>query len=119
MQYRYSAVPVLNEDGSYASAFGWDNPVASVSIYENLVTTNRVTGNLFGKFEIVPGILWKSSVGLDAFLLKENVYEPSALQSSNSGTAQVAQTQDLRWLMEHTLNFQKNMRRHSLIAVLR
>jgi TonB-linked SusC/RagA family outer membrane protein len=113
-----ATVPVFNEDGSYASAFGWDNPVATVNIYENLVTNNRLTGNAFAKYNIFEGLSFKASVGIDALDLREDVYQPSALQSSNNGTAQLGLTRDIRWLTEFTLNYQKRFGRSSLSAVV-
>ena len=47
-----ATVPVFNDDGSYGNAFGWDNPVASVTIYDNKVFQDRITGNIYGKLNI-------------------------------------------------------------------
>ena len=107
-------IPVFNEDGSYASSFGWDNPVASVTLYDNLATTNRLTGNTFFKYQIVKGLSAKVNIGIDALDLREDVFQPSALQSSNTGTAQLAQTRDVRWLTEFTLNYDKRFGGSSL-----
>lgn len=112
-----ATVPVFNDDGSFASAFGWDNPVASVTIYENVVTSNRVTGTVFGKYEIIDGLSFKASIKLDALQLREDVFEPSALQSSNNGTARIGQTENVRWLTEYTLNYQNTIGKGSLTAL--
>lgn len=121
-----STIPVFNGqtpenprgDGTYASAFGWDNPVATTQLYDNLVATNRLVGNVFGKYELLPGLSFKASVGIDALDLREDVHQPSALQSSNAGTVQLGQTRNLRWLTEFTLNYQKRFGASSLTAVV-
>lgn len=112
-----ATVPVFNDDGTYASAFGWDNPLATVSIYDNLVTTNRLTGNASARYEIANGLFLKAQVGIDALDLREDVHQPSALQSSNNGTVQLGQTRNNRWLSEVTLNYQRNFGDHSLNAL--
>lgn len=113
-----ATIPVFNDDGSYGGAFGWDNPVASTTIYENLVTTNRLIGSFFGKYEIVSGLSFKANVGVDALSLREEVFEPSQLQSSNTGTANLGHTDNLRWLTEYTLTYQKRFGQSSLTALI-
>ncbi|MDX1666908.1 MAG: SusC/RagA family TonB-linked outer membrane protein, partial [Saprospiraceae bacterium] len=113
-----ATVPVRNDDGSFASAFGWDNPVATTTLYENFVNSNRITGNLFANYSITRDLSFKASVGLDALDLREDVFQPSALQSSNNGTANVAQTRAMRWLTEYTLNYQKRFGRSNLAVLV-
>ena len=113
-----ATVPVYNEDGTFASAFGWDNPVATVTLYDNLVATNRLTGNVFLKYELIKGLSLKASVGVDVLDLREDVHEPSALQSSNNGTVALGQTRDNRWLTEFTMRYQQRIDNHSLTALI-
>jgi TonB-linked SusC/RagA family outer membrane protein len=110
-------VPVYNADGSYGTAFGWDNPVASVTIYENLVTTSRTTGEAYARYEIIPGLHAKAKVGIDMLDLREAIFEPSALQSSVSGTGIGAQSREVRWLAEYTLAYQRQVGEVNLYAI--
>lgn len=111
-------IPVYNDDGSFASAFGWDNPLATVSLYENLVTTNRLTGTFFARYQLIDGLSFQAKVGVDALDLREDVFQPSALQSSTNGTVQLGQTRNNRWLTEYTLNFNKYFGSTSLTALV-
>ncbi|MCB0628299.1 MAG: TonB-dependent receptor [Saprospiraceae bacterium] len=113
-----ATVPVYNDNGSFASAFGWDNPLATVTLYDNLVTTNRLTSTFFARYELLEGLTFQAKVGVDALDMREDVHQPSALQSSNNGTVQLGQTRDNRWLTEFTLNFNKYFGKSSLTALV-
>ncbi len=111
-------VPIYNDDGSYANAFGWDNPVATVTIYENNVFQDRIIGNIFGEVTFMEGLSFRANLGIDALLFREAVFEPSALQSSPTGTKTESNTRNIRWLTEYTLNYRKRFDRHSVNAVI-
>jgi len=110
-------VPVRNPDGSYGSALGLENPVAAVNEYANQITSNRVIGNFFGRYEIIDGLSYRASIGMDLLSFRELNYEPSVLQSSPNGVARQGTTENLRWLVEHTLTYQKRFGNLSADAV--
>ncbi len=112
-----ATVPVFNDNGSYGSAFGWDNPVATVTIYDNKVFQDRITGNAYGKLNFTPDLSFKAMLGVDGIQFREAVFEPSALQSSPTGTKTESTTRNIRWLMEYTLTYQKRFGRNSLTAL--
>lgn len=110
-------VPVFNADGTYGSALGLENPVAAANEYANQITSNRVIGNFFGRYEIIDGLSYRASVGIDLLSFRELIYQPSVLQSSTNGIAQQGTTDNLRWLLEHTLTLQRRIGDFSLDAV--
>lgn len=102
-----STVPIRNEDGSYASGLGWENPANNIENYDNKIFSHRLNGTAFAKYEFVDGLSFKASVGIDALNLRETVYAPSILQSSNTGTGTNSEVTDFRWVTNYTLNFNK------------
>ncbi len=110
-------VPVFNEDGSYGSAFGLENPVAAVDEYSNIFTNNRIIGNVFGQFNITDDLSVRATLGVDALDLREDVFEPSVLQSTTAGTANYGTTNNLRLINEYTLTYRKRFGNNSLTAV--
>jgi TonB-linked SusC/RagA family outer membrane protein len=80
-------VPIFNEDGSFGSAFGLENPVAATTAYSNNVNRNRLQGNVFGRVKILPSLNFTSRVGVDILNSREEVIEPRVLQSSATGRA--------------------------------
>ncbi|MEM1320126.1 MAG: TonB-dependent receptor [Bacteroidota bacterium] len=110
-------VPIFNEDGSYGSAFGLENPVAAVNEYDNQVQTNRIIGNAFARYELIDGLSLKASIGIDALSLREDIFESSLLQSSARGTAILGTVTNLRWVNEYVLTYQKRFGQSSLTAL--
>jgi TonB-linked SusC/RagA family outer membrane protein len=112
-------VPLFNDDGTYATAYGLENPLAAVTEYQNNAVSNRVIGNVFGEYEIVPDLTFKAVVGIDLNALREEVYEPNVLQSARgtNGRGFVGQQTFMRWLTDYTLNYSKQFDKHSIRAL--
>ncbi len=110
-------IPIRNEDGTFGTAFGLENPLAAITLYQNEIVTNRVIGKVFGNYKIIPSLTFQASLGVDALSLREDVFEPSGLQSSVRGTATVGTTTNVRVINEYTLTFQKRFDNHSLTAL--
>ena len=110
-------IPLRNEDGSFGSAFGLENPVAAVTLYDQNIVTNRIIGNIGARYKILPSLSFNTKLGVDALNLREDVFEPSGLQSSVRGTKSVGTSNSLRVVNNYTLNFQKQFGAHSLNAL--
>jgi len=110
-------VPVRNEDGTFGTAYGLENPVAASTIYDNNIITNRIIGNIGARYKIFDFLTFSTTLGIDALNLKEDVFEPSALQSSVRGTATVGTSNNIRIVNNYRLNFQKRFGRHSINAL--
>lgn len=98
-------VPIRNEDGSFGSAFGLENPVAAITQYENNIQRGRLIGNVNAKFNILNNLSFKASLGTDLLSQNESIFEPRTLQSSNNGRAVVATITNNRIIHEYVLNF--------------
>jgi len=67
-------VPIFNEDGSFGSAFGLENPVAATTSYQNQVSRNRLQGKVFGKVRITDNVSFTSSFGTDILDVNESLF---------------------------------------------
>jgi TonB-linked SusC/RagA family outer membrane protein len=94
-----------------------ENPVAAATEYSNQIKSNRVIGNFFGRYQITDGLFYRASIGMDLLSFRELNYEPSVLQSSPNGVARQGTTDNMRWLVEHTLTFQRRFGSLSVDAV--
>lgn len=112
-------VPIFNEDGTYASAYGLENPFAAVTEYQNNATSNRVIGNYFAEYELLEGLAVKALIGADLNSFREDVYEPVVLQSArgSNGRGFVGQRTFLRTLSEFTLSYDKEFGKSSFRAL--
>lgn len=113
-------VPIFNEDGTYGSAYGLENPVAAVTIYQNTAVTNRLIGNWFGEFELLPGLSFRANLGVDNLSFREEEYIPVGLQQGrgSNGEGSVGHAANFRWLTDYTLNYNKVFGKSNLSAVV-
>ena len=101
-------VPVFNDDGSFGSAFGLENPVAATTVYDNLVTRGRFTGKFTGRFNITDDLSAEASFSAELLDNREQIFEPRTLQSSANGLAQVGQVRTTRLLSEYLLRYNRD-----------
>lgn len=110
-------VPVFNEDGSFGSAFGLENPVAATTVYDNQVSRTKFLGKVFANFQIVDNLTFYTSFGTDILDVNEDIYEPRTLQSSANGYAAVGQVKNTRYINENYLRYNSVVGKSNLNVV--
>ena len=111
------AIPIFNEDGTYGSAFGLENPVAASEEYKNKLISNRLIGNVSATYFILDPLSITAKLGADVLDIRENVFEPSVLQSSANGVISEGRTSDTRIINEYTLNYNGSFGQTQFTAV--
>ncbi len=96
------------------------NPVSLLEdpLFES--KTDRIIGNIFAEVDIAKGLKFRSNLGLDLLSLKEDLFVPSTVRNIGSfRTATARDFQDLGWINENTLNYNKLLNdKHSLDVLL-
>jgi len=100
-------VPVMAEGGGFGSAFGLENPVAAVTQYKNNLARGRLTGKIGANYNITEELSFSASIGADLVNQTESIFEPSTLQSSNTGRAVIATIVNERIIHEYILKYNK------------
>ncbi len=96
------------------------NPVAEAREYTSTTVLSRVLGNVFLNYDIVPGLRFKTSFGMDAFTNEESSFGPNFLKRTQAsmGEASLGKATGLTWLNENTLTFDRTFGdRHAVNAV--
>lgn len=109
---------VRNPDGSYGSAFGLENPVAATTEYQNSSITNRVIGNFSATYFPIDAVALTAKLGVDNVAFREEIFEPSVLQSSANGTIIESATNNLRLVNEYTAAYNGDVGPASFNAVV-
>ncbi|MGH2623120.1 MAG: SusC/RagA family TonB-linked outer membrane protein, partial [Sphingobacterium sp.] len=111
---------VIDGSSAYYTTQG-DNPVLRAKTMDNNLRNSRVLGNVFGTFQIIDGLTFKSSIGIDHANNRNSAWEPTVerghyrnLQAYLSETASA----DMTWLIENTLSYTKVINDHQLSAVV-
>ena len=96
---------VRNPDGSYGSAFGLENPVAATEEYQNNALTNRVIGNGQLTWFPIQQLALRAKLGVDNVNFRENIFEPSVLQSTPQGRIVESSNIRTRIINEYTATY--------------
>ncbi|MEL7425961.1 MAG: TonB-dependent receptor [Bacteroidota bacterium] len=98
-------LPIRNEDGSFGSAFGLENPVAATTEYEHFLRSNRVIGNAEATYFLTDKLSATAKLGLDGNANQESVFTPSTLQQSNAGGITEGSSSYTRLIQEYRLAY--------------
>jgi TonB-dependent starch-binding outer membrane protein SusC len=106
-----------NGPSGYTDILG--NPVAAAVLNKDKSTNTRVFANVFGEYDVIPGLKIRSSMGGELFNSREDVFRPSTtyLGKTTSGYAGVNTNNNNDWLTENTVTYDKVFGSHALTAL--
>lgn len=121
----YRAQPTITpyqSDGSYSPVPGVGNVLADIEYTNNFDTGLRSVNNLYGEIDIVEGLMFKSSIGVDMEYRKNRSFTPqffvNAQQQNSVSRLNKSLGDRLSWLWENTLNFNRVLDVHRIDAVI-
>ncbi|HNP06951.1 MAG TPA: TonB-dependent receptor [Cyclobacteriaceae bacterium] len=105
-----SDIPIYNPDGTYNKPI-WENPVAVANETDYTMNTKRLIGSIYGEYEIMPGLAFRSAWSMDNNLVDEYSYANTKLNAGKSvnGSATNNVTRDNNWINENILTYQFNL----------
>ncbi|KAA0992749.1 SusC/RagA family TonB-linked outer membrane protein [Dyadobacter aurulentus] len=111
---------VVNGSSAYYTTQG-DNPYLRAKSMDNQLRNLRMFGNIFGEFEILPGLKWKTNVGIDTDNNRATTWEPKAERGHYRNLQAIlgeTYSQGLNWLLENTLSYSVSLSNHRISAVV-
>jgi len=123
-------VPVRRSDGTYAlpadqSILGpagqLANPLELAEQYKRKTQLFRLLTNSYASVEILKGLTFRTSIGLNFASDKgQTLYTPTGPRFTlpNVSNLNLAQSQEIGWLSETTLNYKKVINEHSFDAIV-
>ncbi|MFK8160824.1 MAG: SusC/RagA family TonB-linked outer membrane protein [Lewinella sp.] len=115
-------IGVLNEDGTYTTnpLQAWENPVANIVAPQDQSSTNRLVGNLYAAFDVLPKLRFKTSFGVETYANKNDYFlDPFSTQFGRSlqGVGIASTNQELVWLTENTLTYEHQLGPHNFTVL--
>jgi TonB-linked SusC/RagA family outer membrane protein len=125
VQRAVPVTPIYNEDGSYNLADPYSqsvnskyatNPIADLLETTNETTVNRILGNFFTEYKIIPSLTAKWSAGADIINSRQDYYAPSFTSGglNTDGYGAVGNHGTTTWQNEFTFNYNKIFGNHSV-----
>jgi len=128
--------PVYNADGTYNfdgngntrpwggySQTGQLNPVAVANLSQDELSQFNFLGSTFFEYEFIDGLTYKLSIGADLNNFRRSYYRPSSLEKrftegSSNPIGYSRTDQFVNWVIENTLNYNKQIEDHSINVLL-
>lgn len=105
--------PVYNPDGTYNQDGPYANPVSIANDATNENFTYRVIANMFGEYELLPGLTLTSKWGIDFYNLREHAFEFKTQQGQKyNGLGFETYTNVRNLVSNNTLKYEKTFGRH-------
>ena len=106
-----SDIPPYLADGTYAKDPGasTENPLAAAYEPTLSAVSARVIGNTFAEWDIIPSLKFRTTFGIDYLTLQDSQFNPNTTNAGagSNGEANRSYRQDINWLNENTLNYNK------------
>lgn len=108
----YRAQPVIkpiNPDGTYAEVPGVGNPLADIEYTNDNSRGIRSVGNFFGELQLLKGMIFRSSFGIDFNYAEGRRFTPvfyvSPQQLNEENDLSIRNDRNSNWLWENTINY--------------
>ncbi|MFA6482429.1 MAG: TonB-dependent receptor [Bacteroidales bacterium] len=126
----YRAWPTLlpyRQDGSFAGVQGVGNPMANIEYTNSFNKGIRAVGNMYAEANFLKNFTAKTSLGIDAGYNKGENFSPAytvlyydgteSMQKHTKSSLFKGTSDNVTWLWENTLNYNKSFEKHTINAV--
>jgi TonB-linked SusC/RagA family outer membrane protein len=111
--------PVYNRDGSWSRNALGSNPLGVTETDDNISKSYRVLANTFARYEIIKGLFFRTSIGLDLLNLNERSYNsPLLVGTGTNGYALMAGTQVQKLLNENYFTWKRTFNENHTLEVV-
>ncbi len=122
-------VPVYYNDGKYGDPNDYSiggganyNPQATIDFYNQHSKNKQFSGNIYGQYEIIKGLVFKTSFGGQLAQAEVRhftpIYDATVAQQSSTTRLDVNHTENRNWIWENTLTYDKTIEKHKITALL-
>ncbi|MBC7912691.1 MAG: TonB-dependent receptor [Pyrinomonadaceae bacterium] len=113
-------MPIFATDGSYyvQDPSGTANVVAVAALETRNTRRNRFLGNVFGEYSIIPDLVFKTSWSADIGFRRFDFFTPTTARNNTPASAQGEYSDDVNWVHEQTLAYNKELGKHRLSGLL-
>ena len=121
----YRAQPTITPyrpDGGYSPVPGVGNPLADIEYTNNFFNALKSVNNIYGEVDIVKGLTFKSSLGVEVDYGRSKSFTPeffvNATQSNPTSKLNKGTGERVSWIWENTLSLVREFGKHRVNAVI-
>lgn len=104
--------PVYNPSGGYNFIELYGNtghPLASLYEVDRNILNNRIFGNLFAEYQIIPELTFRTSWGLDYRTARNSNFNRTTSNPNGAASASFNNADDFQWINTNILTFKKTL----------
>ncbi|MEL7118865.1 MAG: TonB-dependent receptor [Bacteroidota bacterium] len=98
------------------------NPLANLERQNQEVYVDKIVGNVFGELEMLPGLKFRTTFGLDMAYVTNNSFTPeyflNAAQVNRTSRVNKSIDRFFNWLWENTLSYTTKINQHDISALV-
>jgi TonB-linked SusC/RagA family outer membrane protein len=115
-------IGIYNPDGTFTSNpfQDWENPIASTDGSQRYYKNQRVLGNVYGEVQFVPGLTFRSNLGIDySNGMYDYFLDPFRTSYGRAKKGIATNSTNLMnfYIIDNTLNYQKTIGDHNITAL--
>jgi TonB-linked SusC/RagA family outer membrane protein len=118
-------VPVYYANGAYGDPADYGvggganyNPEATIDFFNQHSKNKEFSGQVYGEFTIIPGLVFKESFGGEVAQAEVRNYTPiyfaTGGQQSTTSSLSLSHTENRNWIWENTLTYTKSYGQHNI-----
>lgn len=87
----------------------YTNPVYMAEVVKNTTRSNRVLGSFFADYQLLPGLTFRSNIGVDVSDAKQTAFLPASTRPGTplNGRGSVSDVRNLNWVWSNTLTYDR------------
>ncbi|WP_138430951.1 SusC/RagA family TonB-linked outer membrane protein [Fodinibius saliphilus] len=94
------------------------NPLARLETTHGSTQVDKLVNNLYAEYEVLPNLVVKSTLGIDAAFVKNDNYSPvyylNAAQNSSSSLVSKTESRYFTWNFENTISYEQDFDKHNI-----
>lgn len=113
--------PIYNPNGTYYTDPNrrWTNPVMIANNLRFQSNVNSYIGNVYGEYNIIPGLKFRTSFGFDNQQVTDDRYQSKLVNNGTPASGFVSVFTQFLWVNENTLSYSPMLRgKHKLTALV-
>jgi TonB-linked SusC/RagA family outer membrane protein len=117
-------IPIRKNDGSYsyaddAGVIVFDNPVAVINDRVDRTDQFRTLDNLYVEWDVVKGLKFRSSLGIDMIYTTSDSYNPNTVYNGRlkGGIASKSANNTFMWINENILTYTGDWEKHAFTGM--
>lgn len=94
------------------------NPLARLQVTNGNTQVDKLVNNLYAEYEVIPNLVVRSNLGIDAAFVQNDNYTPvfylNSAQSNDNSLVSKSENRWFTWNLENTISYEQDFNKHNV-----